>query len=52
MCTDNVLSGNHKTKSAVLFSILKQTIEAPKIRNRTVKRDKHIKEKEEKDDSK
>ena len=32
-----VLSGNHKAKSAVLFRLLTQTIEAPKKRNRTVR---------------
>ena len=30
---------------AVLYRLLKQTIEAPKKRNRTVKNDKHIKRK-------
>ena len=33
----DVLSGNHKTKSAVLFRLLTQTKEAPKKRNRTVR---------------
>ena len=33
----DVLSGNHKTKSVVLFRQLTQTKEAPKKRNRTVK---------------
>ena len=32
-------------QSAVLYRLLTQTIEAPKKRNRTVKRDKHIKRK-------
>ena len=40
-----VFSGNHKTKSAVLFRLLTQTIEALKKRNRTGKSDKHIKRK-------
>jgi len=46
-----VLSGNHKTKPAVLFRLLTQTKEATKKRSRTVKSDKHIKRKVEKDDS-
>ena len=33
----DVLSGNHKTKSAVHFRLLTQTIEAPNKRNRTVR---------------
>ena len=33
----DVLSGNHKIKSAVLFRMLAQTIEAPKKRNRTIR---------------
>ena len=30
VCTTDVFSGNHKTKSAVLFILLTQTKEAPK----------------------
>ena len=41
----DVLSGNPKTKSAVLSILLTQNIELPKKRNRTVKSDKHIKRK-------
>ena len=33
----DVLSGNHKIKSDVLFRLLTQTKEAPKKRNRTVR---------------
>ena len=47
----DVLSGNHKTKPAVLFRLLTQTIEAHKKRNGTVIKKNTQKEKAIKDDS-
>ena len=47
----DVLSGNPKTKSAVLFRLLPQTIGALKKRNRTVRVTNIKKGKVEKDDS-
>ena len=45
-------TSNHKSKSAVLFRLLTQTIEAPKKTYRTVKMTKTQKETAEKYDSK
>ena len=45
VCTADVMSGNHKTKSAALFRFLTRSIEAPKKRNSTVKSEKQIKRK-------
>ena len=47
----DVLSGIHKTKSPALSSLLTETIEAPKKRNRTVRMKNTQKEKEENDNS-
>ena len=47
-----LLAWNHKTKYAVLFRLLIQTIEAPKKRKRTVRVTNTVKKKVEKDDSK
>ena len=44
MCVQ-ILTGNQKTKSAVFFRLLTQTIEAPKKRNKIVKSDIHKKKK-------
>ena len=47
----DVLSGNQKTESAVLFRLLTQTIEAPKKEIKTVRMTNMQKEKVEKDNS-
>ena len=41
----DVLPGKHKTKSAALFRLLTQTIQAPNSRNRTVRQNDNIPQK-------